>query len=199
DIAVIDYARRTFGKDPELKLSIHTGSDKFSLYPVIRRVAESTGAGFHLKTAGTTWLEEVIGLAAVGGEGLQAAKRIYSAACERFDEMIEPYLQVVAIDRRRLPDPREVDGWDSETFVRTLEHEPSRKEYSIHFRQLVHTAFRVAAEMGPAFAALLKEHRGVIEEHVTDNIFRRHVAPLFLGEVVHPSSHATIERTGNGI
>ena len=38
--------------------------------------------GLHLKTAGTTWLEEVIGLAEAGGEGLALAKEIYAGALE---------------------------------------------------------------------------------------------------------------------
>jgi len=38
------------------KLSIHSGSDKFSIYPTI---AESTKGVFHIKTAGTNWLEAV--------------------------------------------------------------------------------------------------------------------------------------------
>jgi hypothetical protein len=33
-----------------------------------------------LKTAGTTWLEEIIGLAEAGGEGLALAKEIYTEA-----------------------------------------------------------------------------------------------------------------------
>jgi len=33
----------------------------------------------HLKTAGTTWLEELIGLAAAGGDGLVIAKEIYAS------------------------------------------------------------------------------------------------------------------------
>lgn len=36
------------------KLSIHSGSDKFSIYPIIARYA---GELVHLKTAGTSWLE----------------------------------------------------------------------------------------------------------------------------------------------
>ena len=63
DIAVIAYAVREFGLPANLKLSVHSGSDKFSLYAPIRRALRHTGAGVHLKTAGTTWLEEVIGLA----------------------------------------------------------------------------------------------------------------------------------------
>jgi len=36
---------------------------KFSIYPVIAQAIQESGAGLHLKTAGTTWLEELIGLA----------------------------------------------------------------------------------------------------------------------------------------
>ena len=63
-----------------LKLSVHSGSDKFSLYPIINRLVKKHGAGLHVKTAGTTWLEEVIGLAEAGGEGLQIAQEIYAGA-----------------------------------------------------------------------------------------------------------------------
>ena len=66
DIAVCGFAARQYGLPAALKLSVHSGSDKFSLYPIIRRILERTGAGVHLKTAGTTWLEEIIGLAEAG-------------------------------------------------------------------------------------------------------------------------------------
>ena len=73
DIAVIAHAVGAYGLPATLKLSVHSGSDKFSIYPAIRRVLRSTGAGVHVKTAGTTWLEELIGLAEAGGEGSAAA------------------------------------------------------------------------------------------------------------------------------
>jgi len=38
------------------KLSLHTGSDKFSVYPIF---SQETGSLCHIKTAGTSWLEEV--------------------------------------------------------------------------------------------------------------------------------------------
>ena len=38
------------------KLSIHSGSDKFSIYPIISEMAHGV---FHIKTAGTNWLEAV--------------------------------------------------------------------------------------------------------------------------------------------
>jgi tagaturonate epimerase len=180
DLAVIAFARRTFGLPGNLKLSVHSGSDKFSLYPVINRLLRKHDAGIHLKTAGTTWLEEVIGLAASGGEGLGMAKDIYAKAFARFDELAKPYLAVIDIDRGRLPSPEEVAGWSARDFVEALEHEPSRPRFNADFRQLVHIAFRVAAEAGGRFTNLLENDRETIESHVTANLLRRHIEPLFL-------------------
>jgi len=181
DLAVLEIAVREFGLPPDLKLSVHSGSDKFSLYPVMRRALLRRGAGLHLKTAGTTWLEEVIGLASSGGEGLALAKDIYRQALARYDELARPYLPVIAIDRSRLPDAAEVAAWDSRAFVAALAHEPAEPSFDPHFRQLVHIAFRVAAEMGDRFTDLLESGRRSIEAGVTDNLLRRHISPLFLG------------------
>ena len=68
DVAVCGFAVDRYGLPGSLKLSVHSGSDKFSLYPIIRRTLTASGAGVHLKTAGTTWLEEMIGLAEAGGD-----------------------------------------------------------------------------------------------------------------------------------
>jgi tagaturonate epimerase len=187
DLAVIAFARETFDLPRNLKLSIHSGSDKFSLYPVIHRAAAKFNAGFHLKTAGTTWLEEVIGIAASGGPGLEVAKLIYAEAYKRFDEMTKPYLSVVAIDRDSLPDPEQVNSWSAEEFVEALQHDQTCDRFNPQFRQLVHVGYKVAAEMGTRFTALLQEYRDTIELHVTENIFRRHVEPLFLGHSTHAS------------
>ena len=180
DLAVVAFARKTFGLPGNLKLSVHSGSDKFSLYPVIHRLLRKHDAGIHLKTAGTTWLEEVTGLAASGGEALRMAKDIYAKAFDRFDELAKPYLAVIDIDRGRLPSPDEVAGWDARGFVTAVEHEPSRPGFNPDFRQLVHIAFRVAAEAGNRFTDLLETHRETIEAHVTGNLLRRHIEPLFL-------------------
>ncbi len=182
DLAVLDFARETFGLPAGLKLSIHSGSDKFSLYPIMHRAILKAGAGLHLKPAGTTWLEEVIGLAASGGEGLAVAKDVYASAVARFDELARPYLAVIDIDRTKLPDPGAVNGWTAEEFVAALEHDPASPRFNPHFRQLIHIAFRIAAEMGPRFTDLLELHREEIASHVTENLFCRHIAPLFLGD-----------------
>ena len=70
DLMVIDFAIKEFGLPENLKMSIHSGSDKFAIYPHIGSIIKKYDKGIHLKTAGTTWLEEVIGLAESGGEAL---------------------------------------------------------------------------------------------------------------------------------
>src|SRR3712207_7224856 len=86
-------------------------SDKFSIYPAIRRAIRRTGAGLHIKTAGTTWLEELIGLASAGGAGLQIAQEVYAQAVGRFEELCGPYASVIDIDRTKLPSAESVSGW----------------------------------------------------------------------------------------
>jgi hypothetical protein len=181
DLAILEFAKQSFTLPPALKLSIHSGSDKFSLYPIMHRAIKKAGAGLHLKTAGTTWLEEVIGLAAAGGEGLAFVKALYHDAYGRFDEMAKPYLTVIAIDRQALPTPAQVDSWGAQEYVETLEHNQACKRFNIHFRQMVHISFRVAAEKREQYLALLKSNRSSIESHVSHNILKRHIEPLFLG------------------
>jgi hypothetical protein len=57
DVRVANWSAEAFGLPRSLKLSIHTGSDKFSLYKGIGEIIRKENAGLHLKTAGTTWLE----------------------------------------------------------------------------------------------------------------------------------------------
>src|SRR5213079_750266 len=103
DIAVIAHAVSHYALPANLKLSVHSGSDKFSIYAPIRRTLARTGAGLHVKTAGTTWLEEIIGLAESGGAGLEMAKEIYDEALDHIDELCAPYATVIDIDRSKLP------------------------------------------------------------------------------------------------
>jgi hypothetical protein len=188
DLAVIEFAVKTFELPDNLKLSVHSGSDKFSLYPIMYRAIKNHDAGLHLKTAGTTWLEEVIGLAQSGGNGLALAKEIYARAFVRYDELCKPYLPVIDIDKAQLPAPHDVQTWSSQKYVSVLQHEQSCQDFSIDFRQFVHVSFRVAAEMGERYLLLLRECRGRVEDNVTTNIFERHLQPLFLGHEVNRKS-----------
>jgi hypothetical protein len=83
DLMVIDYAIKEFGLPENLKISIHSGSDKFAIYPIIGELIRKHNKGIHLKTAGTSWLEEVIGLAESGGQALEFVKEIYYKSLDR--------------------------------------------------------------------------------------------------------------------
>ncbi|HFA49114.1 MAG TPA: hypothetical protein ENJ95_08860 [Bacteroidetes bacterium] len=180
NLLVIKYATEIFDLPKGLKLSVHTGSDKFSLYPVINQLIKKHNIGLHLKTAGTTWLEEVIGLAEAGGSALELVKGIYVEALNRFDELTGPYSTVLNIDKKQLPEKDTVEKWDSEKFVNSLRHIPDHPDYNPGFRQLIHTAYKVAAERGELFTGALEAHSAVIGKNVSENILERHIKPLFL-------------------
>ncbi len=180
DLAVIAHAVAAYGLPASLKMSVHSGSDKFSLYPIIRRALARTGAGLHLKTAGTTWLEELIGLSEAGGDGLAIVKEIYAYAFAHVDEFCAPYAAVIDIDRDQLPEPAKVNGWSGTQLANALRHLPHHPEFNPHLRQLLHVSFKVAAKQGDRYLNLLKEHADVVGKNVTENIFDRHLKPLFL-------------------
>lgn len=180
DLAVIAHAVSQYGLPTELKLSVHSGSDKFSIYAPIRRALKRFNAGVHLKTAGTTWLEEVIGLAGAGGNGLALAQAIYAEALSHIDELCAPYATVIDIDRDRLPSVNTVAPWTSDQFVAALQHDPNHPSFNSSLRQLVHVGFKVAAKMGPRYLTALKHYEKEVSNTVTNNLFERHLKPLFL-------------------
>lgn len=180
DLCVIKFAIQKYGLPANLKLSVHSGSDKFSIYPAIRRAVKTHGAGLHLKTAGTTWLEEVIGLAEAGGEGLVLAKDIYAAALEHIDELCAPYATVIDIDRSKLPSAAIVAKWTSAQYVNALQHEQSCKEFNPHLRQLLHVGFKIAAKKGQRYLDLIRANQAVVAKKVTGNLYDRHIKAIFL-------------------
>jgi len=178
DLLVLKFAVKEFDLPQDLKISVHSGSDKFSVYPVIRKLIRKHDAGLHLKTAGTTWLEELIGLAESEGEGFNFSKELYRDALERYDELTRDYKSVLSIDRSQLPAPDEFSS--GKQYAAALRHEPNSPEFNPHFRQLLHCAYKIAAEKGDHFFPLLDMYRERVENNVTDNLFRKHLAPLFL-------------------
>lgn len=179
DVLVIDFAIKEFGLPEELKLSVHSGSDKFSIYPIMADIIKKYDKGIHVKTAGTTWLEEVIGLAVAGGEGLELAKQIYASSYNRKDELCAPYADVIDINGDQLPSVEEVNTWSSEKFANTLRHIPGHPDYNSNFRQLIHVAYKVAAEMEATYTDLLKKYADVVGSCVEENIYDRHLKRLF--------------------
>jgi hypothetical protein len=181
DLAVIAHAVAKYGLPANLKLSVHSGSDKFSLYPIIRRALARTGAGVHVKTAGTTWLEEVIGLAEAGGDGLALAKEIYAYALAHVDELCAPYASVIDIDRAKLPSAEVVNGWTGPQLAAAIRHIPGHPEFNANVRQLLHVSFKLAAKAGPRYLDLLKSNEEIVSRQVMANLYDRHLKPLFIG------------------
>ena len=179
DVLILDYAVKEFGLPEELKLSIHSGSDKFSIYPIMADIIKKHDKGLHVKTAGTTWLEEVIGLAVAGGDALVAAKYIYEHSIGRKSELCAPYADVIDIDDTKLPSVEEVNSWSGEKYANTLRHIPGHPDYNHNFRQLIHVAYKVASEMGKAYTDLLEKYPEVIGSCVEENIYERHLKRLF--------------------
>lgn len=181
DLAVIAHAVSVYGLPAELKLSVHSGSDKFSIYQIIHRALRDTGTGIHVKTAGTTWLEELIGLAEAGGEGLALAKDIYSEAYSHREELCAPYAAVIDIDPAKLPLSEQVNHWTSAQYANALRHNQEHPEYNPSFRQLLHVGYKIAAKMGDRYLAMLDACEESISRNVIANLYDRHIVPIFLG------------------
>lgn len=179
DLCIIRFAVKTFGLPESLKISVHSGSDKFSLYPIIKRLIREHGAGLHVKTAGTTWLEEVIALARADGDALQIAKEIYAQSLAHFDELTAPYATVIDIDKSKLPSAEEVSKWTAAQYVAALEHDQSNPGYNPNLRQLIHVGFKVAAKMGERYQNALRDNAELIGAGVRDNLLKRHILPIF--------------------
>lgn len=182
DLCVLKFAIQKYGLPENLKLSVHSGSDKFSLYPIMRRALRRHDDGLHLKTAGTTWLEEILGLAEAGGDGLKLAKDIYAGALDHIEELCAPYATVIEIDRASLPSAATVADWSSEQYVNALRHEPGCREFNPHLRQLLHVGFKIAARQGDRFLELIRTHQAMVARNVTHNLFARHLRPIFLDD-----------------
>ncbi len=180
DLAVIAHAIKNYGLPAGLKLSVHSGSDKFSIYPIIKNAIQRTGAGLHIKTAGTNWLEEIIGLAEADGDGLALAKNIYAKALEKKEALCEPYATVIDIKDANLPSSDEVNGWTSTQFTDALRHIQANPGYNADLRQLLHVGFKIAAQLGDTYISALKDNHEVVAKNVTANLLDRHMKPLFL-------------------
>ena len=178
-LLVIELAIKEFNLNENLKLSVHSGSDKFSIYPIIKKHLKNYNKGIHIKTAGTTWLEEVIGMALAGDEAFKLAKTIYTESLSRMDELCSPYASVINIVKTKLPTKKEVNLWSSYKFVNTLRHIPTHPDYNPDFRQLIHVGYKIAVEHINAYYNFLEEYPDIIGQQVYENIYERHLCRLF--------------------
>lgn len=180
DLAVLAHASRHYGLPADLKLSVHSGSDKFGLYPLISNALGDTGAGLHLKTAGTSWLEELIGLAESSEEGRALVVEIYRRAHAKQEALCQPYATVIDINPAGLPTPTELASWNGPDLAAAIRHEPADPRFNPNLRQLLHVSFKIAAELGETYLSALETHRATVSRSVTHNLLERHLKPLFL-------------------
>lgn len=176
DLCVLKFVKSEFSMPENLKLSVHSGSDKFSIYPIINKLIKKHDSGLHVKTAGTTWLEEAIGLAESGGKAFKFIQQLYNEALDRYEELTENYTEVLNIDKEKLPQKNYFNN--GKAFAEALRHDKNNENYNPHFRQLMHCAYKIAGEK-EAFYSLLDSCRDKIEENVTFNLYERHLKPLY--------------------
>ncbi|MFA6134106.1 MAG: tagaturonate epimerase family protein [Phycisphaerae bacterium] len=146
------------------KISIHSGSDKFSIYPI---VAQATGGLVHLKTAGTSWLEAVRAVAKID-PGL--FREIYEFARERYDTDKASYH--VSGDMSKVPPASALSDAQLPDMLDDF-----------HARQMLHVTFgsiltaEGSCRFRPRFYAALQKqeevHYDVLARHIG-----RHVAPF---------------------
>lgn len=145
------------------RLSIHTGSDKFSIYPVVARHSRRL---VHVKTAGTSYLE-ALRVIAVSDPGL--FRRILALSRARFEQDRKSYF----LDARlsEVPEGGALDNADLPALLDAFDA-----------RQVLHVTFGSALdEFGPQIGSLLAEnesqYRAVLEGH-----FVRHITPFVRGD-----------------
>jgi tagaturonate epimerase len=96
------------------------------------------------------------------------------------DELTKPYATVIDIDRGRLPNPEVVAEWNGKKFAEALRHNQSCGRYNPALRQLLHVGYKVAAEMKTDFTDAIAQCEGIIRPMVTENIYDRHIKPIFI-------------------
>jgi tagaturonate epimerase len=87
---------------------------------------------------------------------------------------------VIDIDRRKLPAAGVAAGWSAEQFVAALRHDPRNAAFNPHLRQLLHVGYKIAAKMGARYLEALNECEASVSRNVTENLYARHLKPLFL-------------------
>ena len=160
DLAGHAAIARRFGP---YKLSLHSGSDKFSVYPIA--VAETRGV-VHLKTAGTSYLEALRAIAQVDAP---LFREIYGLAFERYDEDRKTYH--VSAQPARAPQPT---GLADGQLPDVLDQFDAREMLHVTFGSAL---ARYGADIKATLRANEEAHYAAIEAH-----FDRHLQPFAEGK-----------------
>ncbi|MDP6349470.1 MAG: tagaturonate epimerase family protein [Chloroflexota bacterium] len=145
------------------KLSLHSGSDKLSIYPIIARV---TGGLFHVKTAGTSYLEA---LRAVARHDPALLRRVVEFSRGRFETDRATYH--ISSEVQDAAAPTEIDS-ASDLEDTYLNRDPGRQILHVTFGSVL-----TDPDLCPAIKALLEAEPATHQQVVADH-FRRHLAAL---------------------
>ncbi len=141
------------------KLSLHSGSDKFSVYPLIR---EATGGVVHLKTAGTSYLEA---LRVIARLDVDLLRRIGDFARARYERDRASYH--VSAQLERVPPMTSLSDADLPELLE-----------DIHARQVLHVTFGSCLDaFGEEIKAALRNNESAYEETL-ERHFKRHLEPF---------------------
>lgn len=149
------------------KLSIHSGSDKFSIYPAAVR---QTRGWVHLKTAGTSYLEA---LRTIGALDAALFRRIYVFARERYETDRASYH--VSAELARAPTPESLPDADLPAL---LDHFDAREILHVTFGSVLTTKKPDGASLFyDDFIALLRAHPDAYAANLEKH-FIKHLAPF---------------------
>jgi hypothetical protein len=156
------------------KLSLHSGSDKLSLYSILAR---ATQGRFHVKTAGTSYLEA---LRVVARHDAALFRRIIDMARQHYDRDKATYH--VTADVRRLPSTNDVSDIVAleKTYLGVWSSVPAGRGFTEPGRQVLHCTFGTVlmdAELGGLIRPLLQSHADSYTELLCDH-FVRHLHAL---------------------
>lgn len=139
------------------KLSLHSGSDKYSTYPLI---AEATKGMVHLKTAGTSWAEA---LRVIAGHDPDLMREVLALALDSFETNRKSYH--LSCDPSRIP-------------ANPTDDEVARLLDVLDSRQVLHVGYgAILAEYGPRMYAVWNEHEEELYSVIADH-FVKHLRPF---------------------
>lgn len=180
DVAALEASLNDHAAIAELlgpyKLSLHSGSDKLSMYPALAR---ATKGRFHVKTAGTSYLEA---LRVVGRHEEELFRRIVRFARERYDTDKATYH--VSATNDAVPPGDDLDATRLEqVYLERWADVPQGIGFTEPGRQILHCTFGSTLtdpELGPAVRSVLEAHPDTYSEVLADH-FSRHLEALAAG------------------
>lgn len=159
------------------KLSLHSGSDKLSIYSTFARV---TGGLFHVKTAGTSYLEA---LRVVARHDPKLFREIIDFSRARYDTDKATYHVSATLADAPTPAEESNDARLEATYLGSWDTTPAGKGLSDPGRQILHCTFGSVlsdARFGPAVRDVLKSHNDTYTE-VLQTHFAKHLEALGQG------------------